>query len=109
MTTFEKMAKDRIDPPTQKPPVYYHVLQSPTERAVEVKYHTLEEPAGHRYHVLEQQETGGVNTSGGPAMYSEVGQRRAATLQPHHQAPSSSSSNLTVSLPRNLSGSTTLL
>jgi hypothetical protein len=95
------------DPPTQKPPVYYHVLQSPTERAVEVKYHTLEEPAGHRYHVLEQQETGGVNTSGGPAMYSEVGQRRAVTLQPHRQAPSAS--NLTVSLPRNLSGSTTLL
>ena len=94
------------DPPTQKPPVYYHVLQSPTERA-EVKYHTLEEPAGH---ILEQQESGGVNPSGGPAMYSEVGQRRAATLQPHRQAPSSSSSsNLTISLPRNISGSTTLL
>ncbi|CAI7989248.1 hypothetical protein GBAR_LOCUS172 [Geodia barretti] len=91
------------DPPTQKPPVYYHVLQSPTERA--------EEPAGHRYHILEQQESGGVNPSGGPAMYSEVGQRRAATLQPHRQAPpsSSSSSNLTISLPRNISGSTTLL
>ena len=95
------------DPPTQKPPVYYHVLQSPTERPEEVKYHTLEEPAGH---IIEQQESGGVNPSGGPAMYSEVGQRRAATLQPHRQAPSSSSSsNLTISLPRNISGSTTLL
>ena len=94
------------DPPSQKPPVYYHVLQNPSGRAEEVKYHTLEEPPGHRYHVLEQ--TGETNTaSGGGPMYSEVGQRRAATLQPHQHPPSSSNPN--ISLPRNLTRSTTLL
>ena len=101
-TVASSGANPARDPPSQKPPVYYHVLQNPSGRAEEVKYHTLEEPPGHRYHGLEQ--TGETNTaSGGCTMYSEVGQRRAAILQP----PSSSNPN--ISLPRNLSGCTTLL
>ena len=105
-TVASSGANPARDPPSQKPPVYYHVLQNPSGRAEEVKYHTLEEPPGHRYHVLEQ--TGETNTaSGGCPMNSEVGQRRAATLQPHQHPPSSSNPN--ISLPRNLSRSTTLL
>ena len=99
------------DPPTQKPPVYYHVLQNSEERVEEVKYHVLEEQ-GHRYHVLEeQQQEGGGGDGGRGPVYSEVVQRRAATLQPQgqQQAAPATSSNLTLSLPRNLSGSTSLL
>ena len=118
VTPASSRANPSRDPPREKPPVYYHTLENRSPRVAEVKYHTLEGPqqrvAEVKYHTLEGPQQ--LQRREGEPVYCEVGQRKAATLpapQRTHPSPSppptARGSNFALSLPRNLSGSTTLL
>lgn len=118
----EAMSGGARDPPKGIAPVYYHVLRNPKETRKETelgdtKYHVLESP-GPLYHTLEQStigEPGGAITGrggggavrGGPVYSEVVTERKTVTLKPTTTAHSDL--NFTVSLPKNLSGSATLL